>query len=122
MRETRYVPGYGYVTKNEGNGFWQDAGIDLASTVGRRVATAIGDKIGRKIADKIVSNSNNSNSNNITTMNNESRQTREDVLKQLELLPNIKPTKSTKLKKSVVHPSTDEPLSDDIKKLLYGKK
>lgn len=65
MRQTKYVPGYGYVT---GSGFWQDAGKELTYAIGKRVASAVGDKVGRKIAEKIIP--------------------KEKVMKELDELPN----------------------------------
>lgn len=67
MRQTKYVPGYGYITQY-GEGFWKDAGLELGVAVGKRVANAIGDKLGRKIAEKIVP-------------------AKQEVLKELDILP-----------------------------------
>jgi hypothetical protein len=64
MRQTKYVPGYGYIT---GSGFLKDVGIEL----GKAVAKNIGDRIGRKIADKIVPH----------------KTTKEDIIKQIESIP-----------------------------------
>ena len=92
MRKTEYVSGYGYITQN-GSGFWQDAGTDLITNIGKKVVGAIGDRVGRKIADKIVGKK-----------KKESASTRESVLKDLELLPK----------------QSEYGLPEDVRKTLYG--
>ena len=75
MRQTKYIPGYGYITQY-GNGFWADAGKELTFAIGKRITNAIGDKIGRKIAKRITPEVRPPIAN-----------TREQVLKELYLLP-----------------------------------
>lgn len=89
-----YRPGYGYVT-SYGSGFWQDAGTELITNVGKKVASAIGDRIGNKIADKIVSKKKPTRE----------ALARETFLKKLELLPSKK---------------EEYGLPEDVRKALYN--
>ena len=79
MSETKYVPGYGYVTTYTGGGVWQDMGKEAAINIGKKVVGAIGEKIGQKIADKIVKPK--------TSRLNDYAKTREDVLKEIKIIP-----------------------------------
>ena len=73
MRETIYVPSYGYVTKDDsfdyvGNGLFDDAinlvkdlvtskaAKDIVVETGKNFATSVGKKAGDKLADKMFSN------------------------------------------------------------------
>jgi hypothetical protein len=78
MSETKYVSGYGYVTTYTGGGVWQDMGKEAAINIGKKVVGAIGEKIGQKIADKIISKP--------KTVNDYAK-TREDVLKEIKIIP-----------------------------------
>jgi hypothetical protein len=80
MNETKYVPGYGYVTTYVGGGVWQDMGKEAVVNIGKKVIGAIGEKIGQKIADKIINKPK-------TSRLNDYAKTREDVLKEIKIIP-----------------------------------
>jgi hypothetical protein len=79
--ETKYVPGYGYVTTYVGGGVWQDMGKEAVVNIGKKVVGAIGEKIGQKIADKIVK------PREVIKKLNDYAKTREDVLKEIKIIP-----------------------------------
>ena len=82
MSETKYVPGYGYVTAYTGSGVLTDMGKQAAINIGKKVVGAIGEKIGQKIADKIIGKP-----KNMIKELNDYAKTREDVLKEIKIIP-----------------------------------
>ena len=80
MKQTKYVPGYGYVTGHTGGGVLTDMGKQVAINIGKKVVGAIGEKIGQKIADKIIGKPK-------TSRLNDYAKTREDVLKEIKIIP-----------------------------------
>ena len=85
MSETKYVPGYGYVTTYTGGGVWQDMGKQAVINIGKKVVGAIGEKIGKKIADKIIGKP--KTSREVVKELNDYAKTREDVLKEIKIIP-----------------------------------
>ena len=111
--ESEYVPGYGYVTTYTGGGVWLDMGKEAVVNIGKKVVGAIGEKIGQKIADKIINKP--KTSREVIKELNDYAKTREDVLKEIKIIPynkgkglskeirhalygspNVKPNKKTK--------------------------
>jgi hypothetical protein len=101
--ETKYVPGYGYVTTYTGGGVWQDMGKKAAVNIGKKVVGAIGEKIGQKIADKIVNKP--KTSRKVIKELNDYAKTREDVLKEIKIIP---------------YNNKGKGLSKEIRQALYG--
>ena len=110
MRETTYVPGYGYVTEYTedeyvGHGIMTDMAKQAAINISKKVVGAIGDKIGQKIADKIIGKP-----------SRDYAKTRKDVLKEIEIIPY---NEGKGLPKNVRHALYDSPKVVSKRKQIF---